>query len=191
VNPSQGASVLLDPSNEVADTLLAVEDWLLGDPDPHGDVEAIDRAAEVAGALSWSLRKTARTAPELFSPDGHLQLSPVLAIEADLGALVVDVHRAIRALPDEQPPPDTFRVLGLLDRCELCSRTEDGAVLVAAARSGPGALRLDARQYRAYQRFARVVLVDPLDRFIAVGFSPAVEPDSAAHLSPEGPEVGL
>jgi hypothetical protein len=49
---------------------------------------------------------------------------------------------------------------------------------------------LDARQYRAYQRFARLVLVDPLDRFIALPYaSPFGSPEVSPH-SP-GPEVEL
>jgi hypothetical protein len=49
---------------------------------------------------------------------------------------------------------------------------------------------LDARQYRAYQRFARLVLVDPLDRFIALA-SPS--PIGSREVSPHspGPELEL
>jgi hypothetical protein len=49
---------------------------------------------------------------------------------------------------------------------------------------------LDARQYRAYQRFARLVLVDPLDRFIAL---PYVSPLGSREVAPHrpGPEFEL
>jgi hypothetical protein len=103
---------------------------------------------------------------------------------------VAAVHKALLALQHEQPPPGTFRTLDLLRRCGLCSRSEDGGVLAAAAQSGPGTLSLDARQYRAYQRFARLVLVDPLDRFIALSYaSPLGSPEVSPHSS--GPELEL
>jgi hypothetical protein len=50
---------------------------------------------------------------------------------------------------------------------------------------------LDARQYRAYQRFARLVLVDPFDRFIAVSSVPALGGCEPSQDVPNGPEVGL
>lgn len=78
------------------------------------------------------------------------------------------MHRALLALPETQPPSGTFRALDLLCRCAVRSRSEDGAVLGAAARPGPGSVRLGFEAHRAYERFARAVLVDHLDRFAAL-----------------------
>ena len=188
---SQVTAVVLDPSEELADTLGRIEDWLLfAEPDDPADATTLAHAARLAGVLGTSLRDATVTATDLHSPEGRVQLAPLVVLRADLPGTVAAVHRAMLALPHEQPPPGMFRALDLLHRCGLCSRSEDGAVLAATARSGPGTLSLDARQYRAYQRFARLVLVDPLDRFIALPYaSPLTSPEVSPH-SP-GPEVAL
>jgi hypothetical protein len=183
-------AVVLDPSQEVADTLDTIEDWLLfAEPDGPADAATVAHAAQLAGVLGSLLRDATETVTDLHSPDGRVQLAPLVVLHADLSGTVAAMHRALLALPHEQPPPGTFRVLDLLHRCGLCSRSEDGAVLAAAARSGPGTLYLDARQYRAYQRFARLVLVNPLDRFIALPAAPLGSPEVSPH-SP-GPEMEL
>jgi hypothetical protein len=152
----------------VADTLDTIEDWLIfAEPDTAEEAAAVDHGARLVGLFAGLLRDLTGTAPDLYSPDGRAQLAPLIAVQADLRVVVAAVHRAMLALRHEQTPPGAFRALDLLHRCGLCSRSEDAAVLAAAARSGPGVLRLDDRQYRAYQRFARLVLVDPLERFIA------------------------
>lgn len=185
-------AVVLDPSDDVADTLGRIEDWLLytGADDPADDAIVV-RGAHLAGILGSLLRHSSRTAPDLHTPDGRVQLAPLIAVQADLRVVVTAVHQAMLALAHQQPPPGTFRALDLLDRCGCCSRSDDVTVLAAAARSGPGTLCLDARQYRAYQRFARLVLVDPLDRFIAMPSEPAVSGCEASPDMPNGSEVGL
>jgi hypothetical protein len=191
VSGGQVTAVVLDPSDELADTLSRIDDWLLfAEPDDPKDTRTVAHAAHLAGVLGSLLRQATVTATELHSPDGRVQLAPLVVLHADLQGAVAAVHRAMLALPHEQPPPGTFRALDLLHRCGLCSRSEDGAVLAAAARSGPGTLCLDARQYRAYQRFARLVLVDPLDRFIAL---PSASPLGSREVSPHspGPEMDL
>jgi hypothetical protein len=191
VSGSQVTAVVLDPSEEVADILGRIEDWLLfAEPDDPADAATLAHAAQLAGALGSLLRDATETVTDLHSPDGRVQLAPLVAIHADLSGAVAAVHRALLALPHDQPPPGTFPVLDLLHRCGLCSRSEDGAVLAATARSGPGTLYLDARQYRAYQRFACLGLVDPLDRFIAL---PYASPLGSREVSPHspGPELEL
>jgi hypothetical protein len=183
-------AVVFDPSEEVADTLGRIEEWLLfAEPDDPADAANVAHAAQLARVLGSLLRKAAGTTTDLYSPDRRVQLAPLIALHADLLVAVNAMHRALLALPHEQPPPGTFRALDLLRRCGLCSRSDDGAALVAAARSGPGTLYLDARQYRAYQRFARLVLVDALDRFIALPSFPLGSSDLSPH--PPGPEVDL
>jgi hypothetical protein len=183
--------VVLDPSDELADTLARIADWLIfAELDDPEDATAVEHAAHVAELLGSLLRDGAGTGIDLYSPGGRVQLAPLVVVNVDLRTAVAAVHKALLALPHEQPPPGTFRALDLLHRCGLCSRSEDAAALVAAARSGPGTLSLDARQYRAYQRFARLVLVDPLDRFIAL---PYVSPLGSREVAPHspGPELEL
>jgi hypothetical protein len=181
--------VVLDPSDELADTLGSIADWLIfAEPDDPEDATTVEHAAHVAELLGSLIRAGAGI--DLYSPDVRVQLAPLVVEHADLRIAVAAVHRALLALPNQQPPPGTFRALDLLHRCGLCSRSEDGAVLAAAARSGPGTLYLDARQYRAYQRYARLVLVDPLDRFIALPSAPPLGSYDVSAHSP-GPEVEL
>jgi hypothetical protein len=176
VSGDRAVAVVLDPSDEVADTLGRIEDWLIfAEPDSADDAATVDDAAHLAGFLRGLLRDLTGTAPDLYSPDGRVQLAPLIAVQADVRVVVGAVHRAMLALRHEQPPPGAFRALDLLHRCGLCSRSEDAAVLAAADRSGPAVLRLEDRQYRAYQRFARLVLVDPLERFIACPY-PSLRP---------------
>jgi hypothetical protein len=191
VSGSQVTAVVLDPSEELADTLCRIEDWLLlAEPDDPADATTVAHAAQLAGVLGSLLRDATETATDLHSPDGRVQLAPLVVLHADLPGAVAAVHRALLALSHGQPPPSTFRALDLLHRCGLCSRSEDGAVLAAATGSGPGTLSLDARQYRAYQRFARLVLLDPLDRFIAL---PSASTLGSCDVSPPSPgrEVDL
>jgi hypothetical protein len=191
VSGSQVTAVVLDPSNELVDTLSRIEEWLAyADPDDPEDATTVAHAAELLGVLGSSLRNAGGTVTDLHSPDGRVQLAPLVVLHADLPLVVAAVHRALLALAHELPPPGTLRALDLLRRCGLCSRSQDGAVLAGAARSGPGTLHLDARQYRAYQRFARLVLVDPLDRFIAL---PSPPPLGSREISPHGsgPEIEL
>jgi hypothetical protein len=182
---------VLDPSDELAGTLGRIADWLIfAEPDDPEDATAVEHAAHVAELLGSLIRDGAGTGIDLYSPDGRAQLAPLVVVHADLRIAVAAVHKALRSLPHEQPPPGTFRTLDLLHRCGLCSRSDDGAVLAAAVRSGPATVSLDARQYRAYQRFARLVLVDPLDRFIALPYaSPLGSPEVSPHCS--GPEMDL
>jgi hypothetical protein len=185
-------AVVLDPSEELVPTLGRIEDWLLfADADDPSDDAIVVQGAHLAGILGSLLRHSTRTAPDFYTPDGRVQLAPLVAVPADLRVVVAAVHRAVLAAPHEQPPPGTFRTLDLLHRCGCCSRSDDGTVLAAAARSGPGTLRLDSRQYRAYQRFARLVLVDPFDRFIAMPSAPALGGCEPSPDMPNGPEVGL
>jgi hypothetical protein len=185
------ADVVLDPSDELAPTLGGVADWLIfAEPDDPEDATTVEHAAHVAELLGSLIRDGAGTGIDLYSTDGRVQLAPLVVVHADLRIAVAAVHRALLALPHEQPPPGTLRTLDLLHRCGLCSRSEDGAVLAAAAQSRPGTLNLDARQYRAYQRFARLVLVDPLDRFIALPSAASLGSREVSPHSP-GPELGL
>jgi len=182
------SAVVLDPMGDLAGSVSRVEDWLLfAEPDSSEADITVGAGARAAGAISLALAAATASAPCLYAPDGRSELAPLAIIAGDLGADVASLHRALLALPDTPPPPGMLQTLELLNRCALRSRSDDGAVLAAAARPGAGSVRLGVDAYRAYERFARAVLVDPLDRFAALGprKTPAV-PDT-----PRGPEVGL
>ncbi len=185
-------AVVLDPMGDVADAMTRIEDWLLfAEPDSAEADVTVRAGTRAAGAIAVALAEAAEAAPSLYAPDGHAELAPLALLPGDLGADLAAVHRALLALADTQPPSGTFRALDLLCRCAVRSDSEDGAVLGAAARPGAGSIRLGVEAYRAYERFARAVLVDPLDRFAALPPLGA-RPRSAAAFDPQVcPEVGL
>jgi len=181
-------AVVLDHMGELAGDVGRAEDWLcFAEPDsPEAEI-AVAAGATAAGAISLALVEAAGTAPRLYAPDGQVELAPLAIVSIPLRAGVAAVHRALLALSDARPPSVTLRALEALNRCAVRSRSDDGTVLAAAARPGPVSVRLDPDAYRAYERFARAVLVDPLIRFAALG------PHNAAATldAPAGPEVGL
>ena len=192
MSASPTTAVVLDPMGDVADTMTRIEDWLLfAEPDSTEADVTVRAGAEAAGAIAVALADASEAAPSLYAPDGHAELAPLAVVAGDLGADLAAVHRALLALADTQPPSGTFRALDLLCRCAVRSRSEDGAVLGAAARPGPGSVRLGVEAHRAYERFARAVLVDPLDRFAALPPLGARPRSAAAFDPPASPEVTL
>jgi len=191
VNAARSAAVVLDPTGDVADTMTRVEDWLLfAEPDSADADATVSAGPDAAGVFALALREAAEAAHYLYTPDSRAQLAPLAVVAGDLGAVVAAVHRALLALPDTQLPPGTFRALDLLWRCAVDSRSEDGTVLGAVAKPGAGSVRLDVEGYRSYERFARGVLVDPLDRFAALATCHAGRIDTAFDAAP-GRTVGL
>lgn len=191
MNAARSTAVVLDPTGDVADTMTRIEDWLLFTEPDSADADAtVSAGADAAGVFALALREAAEAAPSLYTPDSHAQLAPLAVVAGDLGAVVAAVQRALLALPDTQPPPGTFRALDLLWRCAVRSRSEDGTVLGAVAKPGAGSVRLDVDGYRSYERFARSVLVDPLDRFAALATYHASRIDTAFDAAP-GRTVGL
>ena len=183
-----GFALVLDPMDELAGAVGRVEDWLLfAECDSDGAEIALHAGATAAGAMSLALAEAAGAAPRLYALGGHLELAPLTVVPGDLGAAVAAVHRGLLAVPELRPPSGTLRALELLHRCAVCSRRADGAVLAVAVAPGPASVRFDVDGYRAYERFARAVLVDPLERFAALG-SPSLlgTPDE-----PATPELGL
>ena len=181
-------ALVLDPMDELAGAVGRVEDWMLfAECDSDGAEIALHAGATAASAMSLALAEAAGAAPRLYAPDGHSELAALAVVPGDLGAAVAALHRGLLALPELRPPPGTLGALELLNRCAVCSRRADGAVLAVAVAPGPLSVSLDVEGYRAYGRFARAVLVDPLERFAALG-SPSLQGTPAAPLSPE---VGL
>jgi hypothetical protein len=187
VTPAGGPAVLLDPMGEMAGTLSRLDDWFcFAEPDSLEAEIAVVAGAKAAGAIGVALDRGAGAAPRLYTPDGRSELAPLLLVPCDPRPAVAAVRRALLALGDGRPP-GTQRALETLDRCATYSLSNDVSSLAAAARPGPASVRLDAGAYRSYQRFARAVLVDALDRFAALG-SPATQPGLD---TPAGPEVSL
>jgi len=186
--PAAGPVARLDPMSELAGDVSRVEDWLcFAEPDaPEAEITVV-AGATAAGAISLALDHAAGMAPHLYAPDGQVELAPLAIIPGDLRAGVAAVHRALLALPDARPPAGTLSALEALNRCAVRSRSDDGEILVAAARPGPVSVRLHVPAYRAYGRFARAVLADPFDRFAALGLR---TPQSVLD-PPASPEVGL
>jgi len=192
VSAARPTAVVLDPTGDLPGSVSRIEDWLLfAEPDSSAADITVRAGARAAGAIGLALREAAEATPSLYAPSGHPELAPLAVVAGDLGAGVATLHRALLALPDTQPPSGTFRTLDLLCRCAVRSRGEDGAVLAAAAKPGAGSVRLSVEGYRAYERFARAVLVDPLDRFAALPPLPAQPRSDAAFDPAAGREVGL
>jgi len=185
VSAVQTFAVVLDPMGKLAGDVGRVEDWLcFAEPDsPEAEI-TVAAGATAAGAISLAVDHAGGTVPRLYEPDGQVELAPLAIIPGDLRAGVAAVHRA---LPDARPPSGTLRALEALNRCAVRSCSDDGTVLAAAARPGPVSVRLDPDAYRAYERFARAVLVDPLVRFADLGSHNA----PAALDAPRAPEAGL
>ena len=187
MSPARPSAVVLDPMGDVAGSMGRIEDWLL-----FAEADITVRAgARAAGAIGLALAEASEAAPSLYAPDGRSELAPLAVIFGDLGDGVAALQRALLALPDTQPPSGTLRALDLLWRCAARSCSEDGAVLGAVAKPGAGSVRLSTEAYRAYERFARAVLVDPLDRFAALPPRCAQRRSDAAFDAAASREVGL
>ncbi|MGH9063104.1 MAG: hypothetical protein ACRD0L_03870 [Acidimicrobiales bacterium] len=177
--------VVIDPSEELVEGLGRIEDWLLyADPDDLEDEDALLAGARTAGALGKAVAEAAKASPELYTPDGRAELTAVMVVPGDLAAMMACLRRALGATSPSEPPSGTSRVLDLLDRAAMCSSTEDARTLAGVAGPGRTRVRLSGAEYQAYVRLVRVVLVDPLDRFIAL---PLCVGKSAPAPSPEAP----
>jgi hypothetical protein len=192
VSPAQTTTVVLDPMGDVARSLGRIEDWLLfAEPDTFETDIVVRAGAAAAGATGLAVAEAFEAAPSLYAPEGDAELAPLAVVSGDLRGAVAAVHRALCALSDAQPPSGTLRALDLLSRCAVCSRSEDGAALRAVAKPAAGSLRLSPEAYGAYERFARAVLVDPLDRFAALPPRSTPPCSDAVPEAASGREVGL
>jgi hypothetical protein len=176
---------VIDPSGELGATLVRIEDWLLFiEPDSVEQERAVALGAKVAGNLSVALRRGFESAAGLRTPDGRFELAPLTVLRVDLTAWVSAVRQAIGAVSYERPPEGTLSALELLARCARLSRGDDARLLVLAACGEP--MNLNSVQHQAYQRFVQAAIVDPLERFVALGPEPASRPEP-----PMPPSLGL
>jgi hypothetical protein len=177
VSTASKVALVLDPSGELEATVTRMEDWLLfSEPDSAEQERAVALGAEAAGTLNVALRHGFENAADLLTPDGSVELARLAVLKVDLRACVTAVRRAVGALPCERPPDSTLSALELLDRFAWLSRSDDARLLAAAGGARGERLKLSGPQYRAYRRFVRAALVDPLDRFVALGPELATRP---------------
>jgi len=174
--------VVIDPDEDLVDRLISLEWWARETawPDRPEDQPTVDRAADLVGDLAITLHAAQDTATTLYAPDGHVELGAIVVVDADVSGTSAAVQAARLAASDDPLPDGSTRTLHLLDRCAECSRLDFGAVLaaavLAAVESDRPAVRLDSRQYRAYQQFIRQVLDNPLDRWAALGSTTGHDP---------------
>lgn len=178
------SALILDPAEELADSMNRVEDGLLwSDPDPDPDREqevvTLRAGAHAAAAMSRVVTEATARAPELYAPGGRRELAPLLAVPGDLTTVLAAVRRAVRLaaapgpdLPNEwRPRSQALRSLDLLRACVVTSRSACAEPIGDAVRRAASRTVLTVEQYRSYRWFATAVLTDPLDRFVALGSS--------------------
>lgn len=182
-------ALILDPLEELADTLGRVEDWLLfSDPEPGPAVVTVRAGAHATAALSRSITEADAQAPTLYAPNNRIELAPLAVVRGDLTTPLAAVRRAVQTLPSDPPMAQTFSRLDLLHRCAVSSRHPQADRLTEAVQSGRTGLVLTDEQYRSYRWFTRSVLTDPLARFAAFG-SPASSVDPSYRLDHGGVEL--
>lgn len=183
---SQGFSTLiLDPAEEMADSLARIEDrLLLTDVDDEEEAQIVQGGADAAASLWRNVVDAGNQAANLYSA-AKLELAPVLSTPGDLAKVMSDLRRGVNlatgpglCLPTEwRRMGPAVRAIDLLERCAGASRSEVAEPLRVALRCsaqscGDQNLVLTDAQCRSYRAFTRMVLVDPLDRFIALGSPP-------------------
>jgi len=183
------SALILDPLEELADTLGRVEDWLLfSDPEPGQAAVTVRAGAHATAAISRSITESVAQAPTLYAPDNRIELASLVVVRGDLATALATVHRAVQALPRERSLAQTLSRLDLFHRCAVSSRSAQADRLTEAVQSGPTRVVLTDEQYRSYRWFTHSVLTDPLDRFAAFG-SPVLSLDHSYRLAHGGVEL--
>ncbi len=118
-------AVVVDPSEELVAGLGRIEGWLLhAGPEDDGGEAAVGAGAQAAAELASALIQAAGRAPVLYSSDGRTELVARLVISADLEGAVEALRRGLEAVPASTPSATTARVLDLLGRAAVWSRTD-------------------------------------------------------------------
>jgi hypothetical protein len=162
--------VLVDPADELADTLGAIEDWLgWAEAESPEEEHTLRAGASAVGELAAVVRGAARRAPALFAPDGRVELAPLLVVSCDLGGVVSRFRRAMAIPGGTEESEGARRLLDLLERAGVFAATEGCRVLLGVARPGAGRVVLAEAEQRAYVRCVVAILASPFDRFLALG----------------------
>lgn len=166
----QRSAVLVDPADELADGLGAIEDWLgWAMAESPEDERALRAGACAAGEVGAAVRGAARRAPAVFAPDGRVELAPLLVVSCDLAGVVSRIRRAMAIPSGADEPVGARRLLDLLERAQAFAASEDCWVLLGATSPGAGRVVLAEPEQRAYVRCVMAILASPLDRFLALG----------------------
>lgn len=188
------STLILDPAEELADSMSRVEDRLLwSDPDRGQEAVIVRVGARAAAAIIQAVTQATAQAPDLYAPGGRRELAPLLAAPGDLATVLTAVQRAVRLaaaqgpdLPNEwRHQAQALRSLDLLRCCVVTSRSACAEPIRDALRSAVSRAVLSVEQYRSYRWFTTAVLTDPLDRFVALG-SPIPSLDHSDRLEHGG-----
>jgi hypothetical protein len=123
--------LILDPTDELADTIAPLEDLLLVcDADSDEDVQVLDDAAQAAGFLVQRLREASSTRPTILAPDGRTELGPVLRSQY-VWRIAPTVLRGIETMPSidlaDQRLSAAIAALRLIERCRPHDPSPSGA----------------------------------------------------------------
>jgi len=144
-------ALILDPLEELADTLGRIEDWLLfSDPEPGLAVVTVRAGAYPTAALSCSITEPSAQAPTLYAPNKQIELAPLAVVQRDLTSALATVRRA-KTLPSEHPLAQTLSRLDPLDRCVVSSRYPGGSASVRPPSTVSGSATI-ARSVRCWPR---------------------------------------
>lgn len=176
---------VIDPCDDLLSVLSRAEDRLLwAEPEHDTAAAALRGGAWAARHLYGEIRDAIEHAPALVSPAGR-ELAPIARSTHPLGPALVALRRAVEMGPHRLLHGEERKALNLLDRCAKAYEQPAATDLQQIYDSEPAtAVVLDADQWRVYRDYVRAVLVDPLDRFVALGDIDCVglPPTSAAAL---------
>lgn len=182
-------TVVVDPMDDMAETLGRIEDYLrFADPGSDEAETTLTVGARAAAVLASALRRAGESSPTLRTPDGRVELAPLLVVPGHLRAPLATLRRALDEAGDPGRPAAAESVIDLLERCAAPARRRDAAVLAAEAGPGRGPVRLSITAYRCYRRHVEAVILDPLERFAAVGPDPGA--GGVRYEDPTGAEIG-
>ncbi|MDA8045090.1 MAG: hypothetical protein M0Z30_07625 [Actinomycetota bacterium] len=181
-------TVVVDPMDDLAETLVRIQDYLhFADPGSDEAETTLMLGARAAAVLAGALRRSGERSPTLRTPDGLVELAPLLVVPGHLP--LAALRRALDEADDPGRPGAAESVIDLLERCAAPARRRDAAVLAAEAGLGRGSVRLSITAYRCYRRHVEAVILDPLERFAAVGPDPGA--GGVRFEDPTGAEIEL
>lgn len=162
----------LDPADEITSALRRLDEcWRYG----HGEEYRIrDDDLMALHSLLTIAEEAELCATPLTTPSGA-ELAPLWLLAPPAALVLGEVARCLWA-QIAQPAGASCRHLDRLGgpvdflcRCAAHSSTTAAAALLPVAEHGRNPVRLDDEEHAAYRDFAIAVLLDPLDRFIALG----------------------
>lgn len=167
---SAPGTLIFDLDDDLPGVLSWIEDrfrWT--DADDEHTASALHAGAASAARLAQVVRDARQLAPILLSPTGH-ELASVGLTASSIRDLLGSLGTAIAHGPRRLIHHEQRRDLALLASCAAVSGQPEVAVLHELVAGHPQEeVVLHGEQWRAYRFFAKAVLVDPVDRFVALG----------------------